>query len=143
MDVFTIGYERAAQPDVIDRLQTAGVDTLVDVRAVAASRRAGFSKTLLRESLAAAGIDYIHLRGLGTPKAGREAARAGRIGEMRALFSAHLREPQAVVEFEALRALASDRRVALLCFESDPQGCHRTVLSDRLAQEAGFTVIHL
>ena len=71
MKVFTIGYEGATQADVIARLKAAGVRTLVDVRAVAASRRAGFSKTILGESLKAAGIDYVHLRGLGTPKAGR------------------------------------------------------------------------
>ena len=69
MKLFTIGYEGATQADVIARLKTAGVQTLVDVRAVAASRRAGFSKTILGESLKAEGIGYVHLRGLGTPKA--------------------------------------------------------------------------
>ena len=82
MKLYTIGYEGALQPDLIARLKAAGVRTLVDVRAVAASRRAGFSKTLLGNSLAEAGIDYVHLRGVGTPKAGREAALAGRIAEL-------------------------------------------------------------
>ena len=78
----TIGYESDVQPAVIDKLRRAGVEVLIDVRAVASSRRAGFSKSLLAGSLAEAGIDYVHLRQLGTPKAGRQAARAGRIAEM-------------------------------------------------------------
>jgi uncharacterized protein (DUF488 family) len=143
MKLFTIGYEGAAQPEVIDRLKAAGVETLVDVRAVAASRRAGFSKTILGESLKAEGIDYLHLRALGTPKAGRDAARKGRIGEMRAIFTDHLTEPQAQVELARLKALAGERRVALLCFEADHAGCHRAVLAERLAAEDGFEVVNL
>jgi hypothetical protein len=74
MMLFTIGYEGATLPEVIGRLRAAGVEVVVDVRAVAASRRAGFSKTVLRESLAAEGIGYEHVRALGTPKPGRDAA---------------------------------------------------------------------
>lgn len=93
MKLFTIGYEGEPQAAVIDRLKAAGVEVLVDVRAVAASRRAGFSKTVLGNSLGEAGIDYVHLRPLGTPKAGREAAKKGRIGEMREIFAGHMAEP--------------------------------------------------
>ncbi|VXB94270.1 DUF488 family protein [Brevundimonas sp. G8] len=143
MKLFTIGYEGATQAEVIARLKSAGVETLIDVRAVAASRRAGFSKTILGESLKAEGIDYVHLRGLGTPKAGRDAARKGHVGEMRAIFADHLAEPQAQVEYERLKALAGEKRVALLCFEADHAGCHRAVLAERLADEDGATVVNL
>lgn len=143
MKLFTIGYEGATQADVIARLKTAGVQILVDVRAVAASRRAGFSKTILGESLEAEGIDYVHLRGLGTPKAGRDAARKGRVDEMRAIFADHLTEPQAQIEYERLKALAADKPVALLCFEADHAGCHRAVLAERLAAETGVAVVNL
>jgi len=143
MKLFTIGYEGASQAQVIERLMAAGVETLVDVRAVAASRRAGFSKTILSESLKAEGVDYVHLRGLGTPKAGREAARKGRVGEMRAIFADHLAEPQAQLEYERLKALAGEKRVALLCFEADHAGCHRAVLAEKLADEVGVTVVDL
>ena len=51
----TIGYEAAPQAAVIDRLKQAGVEVLIDVRAIAASRRAGFSKGLLSASLVYAG----------------------------------------------------------------------------------------
>jgi uncharacterized protein (DUF488 family) len=143
MQLFTIGYEGATQAQVIDRLKAAGVETLVDVRAVAASRRAGFSKTILSESLKAQGVDYVHLRGLGTPKAGRDAARTGHVAEMRAIFADHMAEPQAQLEYARLKALASDKRVALLCFEADHAGCHRAVLAERLAHEDGVTVVNL
>lgn len=143
MQLFTIGYEGATQADVIQRLKSAGVQTLVDVRAIAASRRAGFSKTVLGESLKAEGVDYLHLRGLGTPKAGRDAARKGRVGEMRAIYADHLAEPQAQLDYARLKALAGERRVALLCFEADHAGCHRAMLAERLSDETGATIVDL
>ena len=135
--IATIGYEAATLPEVIAALRAAGVDLLIDVRAVAASRRAGFSKTILSNSLREAGIDYAHLRALGTPKPGREAARKGRIAEMRAIYDGHLEDPAAQGELAQLAALARERKAALLCYEAAPEGCHRRVLTERLATE-GF-----
>lgn len=143
MKLFTIGYEGEPQAAVIDRLRAAGVTVLADVRAVAASRRAGFSKTVLGASLAEAGIEYVHLRDLGTPKAGRDAARKGRIGEMREIFADHMQEPPSQLAFERLREIAKDRPTALLCFEADHAGCHRAVLAERLQAEDGFEVVNL
>ncbi|MBS0491385.1 DUF488 family protein [Phenylobacterium sp.] len=139
----TIGYEAATQDAVIDRLKAAGVELLVDVRAVAASRRAGFSKTLLAASLAEAGIGYVHLRQLGTPKPGREAARKGRIAEMTAIFEEHLAEPAAQLELAAAKELAAERKIALLCFEADHRGCHRKILADRICEDLGCAIEHL
>jgi uncharacterized protein (DUF488 family) len=143
MKLFTVGYEGATQAEVIGRLKSAGVQTLVDVRAVAASRRAGFSKTILATSLAAEGIAYRHLRALGTPKSGRDAARKGRIAEMRAVFEDHLAEPAAQLQLAELEAMASEAPVALLCFEADPAGCHRAVLAQRLAASDDFEIVNL
>ena len=139
----TIGYEAATQDAVIDRLKAAGVELLVDVRAVAASRRAGFSKTVLAASLAEAGIGYVHLRQLGTPKPGREAARKGRIAEMTAIFEEHLAEPAAQLELAAAKELAAERKFALLCFEADHRGCHRKILADRICEDLGCAIEHL
>jgi uncharacterized protein (DUF488 family) len=75
MKLATVGYERDTQPAVIERLKAAGVELVIDVRAVASSRKAGFSKTLLSSTLNSEGIGYLHLRELGTPKPGRIAAR--------------------------------------------------------------------
>ena len=139
----TIGYESATQAAVIDRLKAAGVEVLVDVRAVAASRRAGFSKRVLAASLEDAGIDYVHLRQLGTPKPGREAARAGRIDEMHALYEAHLAEPAAQLELAQATAIARDRKAALLCYEADVRRCHRQIVADRLCAALGCEVENL
>ncbi len=143
MDLFTIGYEGAPQAEMIARLQAAGVAQVVDVRAIAASRRAGFSKTILGESLRAEGISYLHLRDLGTPKAGRDAARKGDVATMHAIFNDHMHEPRAEAAFQQLRHEAGVKRVALMCFEAEACGCHRAILADRLAREDGATVTNL
>lgn len=143
MKLATIGYEQETLAAVIGRLKAAGVQRVIDVRAVAASRRAGFSKTLLAASLEAEGIDYVHLRQLGTPKAGRDAARAGRVGEMRAIFEAHLAEPGAQFELARAAQLAAERPSALLCYEADPAGCHRSIVAERLCGGGACEVAHL
>ena len=135
--IATIGYERATLEDVIERLRAAGVDVLLDVRAVASSRRAGFSKTVLSNSLVEAGIDYVHLRGLGTPKSGREAARKGRISEMREIYDAHLETLEAQADFERAVAIVQDRAAALLCYEASAAECHRRIVGERLLARLG------
>lgn len=139
----TIGYESETQDAVIGRLKKAGVEVLIDVRAVASSRRAGFSKTLLAASLAEAGIDYVHLRQLGTPKPGRDAARKGHIAEMRAIFEDHLAEPAAQLELAKAREIAKERKAALLCYEADAAGCHRAIVAERICDELGCNIENL
>jgi uncharacterized protein (DUF488 family) len=124
-------------------LAAAGVDLLIDVRAVAASRRPGFSKTALRNGLAEHGIDYLHLRPLGTPAAGRQAARAGRTAEMRAIYAGQLETPEALLAMEQVLDAAGTRRAALLCFEKDAPGCHRSMLAERMLARTAFEVVDL
>lgn len=138
--IATIGYENETQGAVIQRLKDAGVEVLIDVRAIAASRRAGFSKSLLASSLAEAGIEYVHLRDLGTPKAGRDAARAGRVEEMRRIFEDHLEEPAAQLQMGRAAEIAGDRKAALLCYEADACGCHRQIVAQRLSDQLGLKV---
>ena len=139
-ELCTIGYESFTQPELIARLREAGVEVLIDVRAVASSRKAGFSKTLLANGLAEAGIDYVHLRGLGTPKAGREAARAGRIAEMHAIFERQLETPEAEHDMARAAAIVAERPAALLCLEADAAGCHRRIVAERLKDRLGIPV---
>jgi uncharacterized protein (DUF488 family) len=139
----TIGYESATLGDVIGRLQAARVEVVIDVRAIAASRRPGFSKTILAASLEEAGIDYLHLRALGTPKAGREAARAGRTPEMRAIYEAHLDEPEAQAQLARARQTSERRRAALLCYEAEAARCHRAIVAERISTATGAVVTDL
>jgi uncharacterized protein (DUF488 family) len=141
--VATIGYEQARLDDVIARLQAANVSLLIDVRAIAASRRPGFSKTLLGGSLADAGIDYLHLRDLGTPKSGRVAARAGRTAEMAEIFGAHLQTAAAQGALAHAVELSLGRRVCLLCYEADPACCHRAIVAAQMTARTGARVLDL
>jgi len=140
MKLRTIGYEAATQAAVIDCLKRAGVEVVIDVRAVASSRRAGFSKTVLAASLADAGIGYVHLRCLGTPKAGRQAVRAGHIAEMERIYEAHLQEPQVQLELAQALEIARERSAALLCYEADALHCHRRIVAGSLTQAEAFEV---
>jgi uncharacterized protein (DUF488 family) len=142
--IATIGYEAATMASFLDALRGAGVGLLVDVRAVASSRRPGFSKTRLAANLAGAGIDYLHLRGLGTPADGRAAARAGRHEEMRAIFREHLETDAAQADLATLVDLVrAGRRACLLCFEADPAHCHRALVASALATLLPVRVTHL
>lgn len=142
--VATIGYEGATMDAFLDALRAGGVELLVDVRAVASSRRPGFSKTKLAENVATIGIDYLHLRALGTPADGRAAARSGRHAEMQAIFREHMETSAAQDELERLAEIVrGGRRVCLLCFEADPAHCHRTLVADALAERVPIEVRHL
>ena len=140
----TIGYEAATVPHFLDALREANVDLLIDVRAVAMSRRPGFAKTRLAANVAEAGIEYLHLRSLGTPADGRAAARAGRHAEMRTIFIEQLATDAAQDELEVIAGLVrSGRRVCLLCFEADPRHCHRSMVADALAARMPVEIRHL
>ena len=136
MRIFTIGYEKATQPELIAALVEAGVTRLIDVRAVPLSRRPGFSKNVLARGLAEHGIDYVHLRALGTPPEGREAARKGKHDALARIYAGQLDLPEAVVAAQQMLELAGERPSALLCFERDPAGCHRSLLLASVAADA-------
>jgi uncharacterized protein (DUF488 family) len=136
MEIWTIGYEKAAQSDVIAALARAGVKTVLDVRDRPQSRRAGFSKTALAASLQAAGIGYVHLKPLGTPKEGRVAHHAGDQATFWRIVDAQLATPAAGEALEEVGARARGERCCLLCYEADWRHCHRARIVDRLGAEA-------
>lgn len=141
--VFTIGYEGLDPERLVDALKTAGVARLADVRAVANSRKRGFSKGALGRSLVEAGLAYEHLRSLGTPKSGREAARAHDAELMRRIYCEEVLDTaDGGLALDSLRTLAAEGPTCLLCFERDPARCHRRILAERLS-ETGFTMVDL
>lgn len=142
--IFTIGYEQVSSRAVLDELEQAGVKLLVDVRAIASSRRAGFSKNQLAASLDDRGIGYIHLRGLGTPKEGREAVRKGDVGTMKKIYAAHLKTLQAKKEMDELADLVkTGGPVCLLCFERDHTNCHRHFIAEIIEKRDHVTTENL
>jgi uncharacterized protein (DUF488 family) len=134
--LFTIGYEGATQAEVIAALTAAGVERLIDVRAVPLSRRPGFSKNILAAGLREAGIDYVNLKALGTPPEGREAARKGKLDVLERVYSAQLETPEAGLAAAQMIELATEKPSALLCFEREPSGCHRTLLHRAIMPDA-------
>jgi len=129
--LFTIGYEQALPAAVLGELKRTRVDILIDARAVAASRRPGFSKRALAAGLDEIGIAYIHLQKLGTPSEGRTAARAGDYATLWRIYDKHIQTPEAQAALDELVALVkSGKRIALLCFERNPEECHRSRVAD-------------
>ena len=142
--LFTIGYEQTPAKAVLDELQRAGVKLLVDVRAIASSRRPGFSKTQLAAGLDERGISYLHLRGLGTPKDGRLAARSGDMKTLSKIYQAHLKTPQAREEMDELAALVMKAGpVCLLCYERDHETCHRSFIAEIIHDREGTKIENL
>jgi uncharacterized protein (DUF488 family) len=142
--LFTVGYEQTPASAVLDELENAGVKLLVDVRAVAASRRPGFSKTQLAAGLDERGIGYLHLRGLGTPKEGREAARGGKFDLLHRIYAAHLKTPQAKEQLDELSALVrKSGPVCILCYERDHRQCHRQWIAEIIEDRDDAKVANL
>jgi uncharacterized protein (DUF488 family) len=139
MRIFTIGYEGATVAEFLAALVQAGVERVIDVRALPLSRRPGFSKTPLSGALAEAGIDYVHLKALGTPAEGRAAARAGRHSDLKRIYAGQLELAEAIAQSAQMLALADEAPSALLCFERDPAQCHRTMLLDAVAPDVEVT----
>jgi uncharacterized protein (DUF488 family) len=142
--VATIGYEGATIATFQQALRDAEIDLLVDVRALASSRRPGFAKTRLAANAKEAGAEYLHLRALGTPAEGRAAARAGRHAEMRRIFRRQLATPEAQRELALVADLVRQgRRVCLLCFEANPEHCHRSIVAAALGALLPAAIVHL
>ncbi|MGH6735929.1 MAG: DUF488 family protein [Methyloceanibacter sp.] len=141
--IYTIGYEGASVAAFVGALKEAGISLVLDIRAVPASRKKGFSKSPLAAHLAGAGVGYRHLRALGTPKRGREAARSGDLATFEAVFRAYLDEPEALLDFCEACTLAQSEPVCLLCLERDPHQCHRLIVAERMALETGQDIRHL
>ena len=141
--LFTIGYEGASLQDFIATLRHSGVRRVLDVREVAQSRRRGFSKNVLAGALAEAGISYTHLRELGDPKEGREAARRGDIAAFQSIFQDHLELPATKEALSTAADICQQEATVLLCFERNPQLCHRTLVAKRLTALCSLSVRHL
>ena len=142
--LFTIGYELAKPDAVMAELKRAKVKLLVDTRAVAASRKPGFSKRQLAAILDENGIGYLHLQKLGTPDEGRQAARAGKLDTLWRIYAKHLKTPDAIEAMDELVSIvASGHTVCLLCYERDKDCCHRSRIAEIVNERTGAEVVDL
>ena len=141
--ICTIGYEGADVDTFVYTLGAAGVDCVIDIREVSASRRPGFSKSALQSHLALAGIKYVHLRSLGDPKHGREAMRRGDEAMFRRIYDERLNSPEAQIQLTQALELAAEHSISLLCYERDPKHCHRSIVAAAMKEQRPFTIRHL
>ena len=141
--LFTIGYEKASQGDVLAALTAAGVETLIDVRDRPQSRRAGFSKRQLEAGIEALGLRYVHLKALGTPPEGREANRTRQWQRFWRIVEQRLASAEAEIDLQRAAEIAQAAPSCLLCYEADWRICHRRRVAEMLAARHGFSVTHL
>ncbi|MEP9402924.1 DUF488 domain-containing protein [Sphingomonas sp. VNH70] len=140
--IYTIGYEAATMAEFLAALQAAGIRRVIDVRALPLSRRPGFSKSSLAAELAGQGIDYVHLKALGTPKRGRDAAKRGDVATLQAVYDEQLGLPEAQAQAAIMLGLAAEMPSALLCYERDPAHCHRTLLLNVVGEGAEVVALY-
>lgn len=141
--ILTIGYEGSTIDDFVSVLASLRVSVLCDVRDVVASRKPGFSKNPLTEALRSAGIEYRHFKGLGDPKEGRLAARAGDFAKFRQIYGERLASDGAQLELVELEKIVANSTACLMCFEREPSECHRSIVADALRTSLGCTVRHV
>lgn len=140
--VYTIGYEGTDIEQFTATLVAAGIKVLADVRALAISRKKGFSKNRLREALAKVGIEYLHFVELGDPKDGRMAARAGKYELFQRIYNGHLKSVEAKEALAKLKDVVEAAPTCLMCFERDPAVCHRNIVAEKLSKR-GILAFHL
>lgn len=144
MVLMTVGYEGLTVEQFFVLLTTNNVETLVDVRELPLSRKPGFSKTKLRKLSEQHGIQYIHIRQLGSPRSIRHDYREHKDWhEFASLFSRYLSRQDEALQTLEVRIAAE--RCCLLCFESDHSLCHRSIVADKLSadMDSKFEIRHL
>jgi Protein of unknown function, DUF488 len=128
----SIGYEGRNLEELLVELTVRGVDTVADVRLTPISRKRGLSKTRLKEALKSQGIEYLHLRALGNPKDNRASFAGNDLAVGRARFRGLLEADESRRALGELAARARGEVVAVLCFEANPDRCHRSVILEEL-----------
>jgi uncharacterized protein (DUF488 family) len=142
MRVFTIGHGRRPVEELVALLQSAGVETLVDVRRFPGSRRnPQFNQARLAATLDDAGIAYLHAVELGgrlTGEPGEERFTCIREPAFRS-YAARMGRPEWQ---RALGDALAEPVPAFMCAESPWQKCHRKLIAELLVAR-GHEVVHL
>ena len=141
--IFTIGYEKSTIDAFVNRLADAEIEVLVDVRELPLSRKKGFSKNGLNAAVREAGIEYLHVKALGDPKPGRDAARAGNHDLFIEIFTQHMDSEAALSALTELADTVRGKRICLTCFERHHEGCHRKIVAERLSALVGAPIKHI
>lgn len=132
MILYTIGYEGLDLKQFKAHLACHGVDVVADVRRLPVSRKKGFSKTSLGETLRGQDIEYRNFQELGAPKTIREELyQSGDYDRFFQKYRQNISDKQTALE--AIHdLLKKGKKVTLLCFERNPQQCHRQVVAEEI-----------
>jgi uncharacterized protein (DUF488 family) len=143
--LYTLGYQGTDVTTYVGTLKAAGVGVVVDVRETAWSYKRGFCKSALTAELSKAGIEYVHLRSAGNPKANRRTAKTNK--ECLQRYRKHLKQNPGGLQdlLIVLKSLKKRGKSACLtCFEREANECHRSILTSAIeAHKGGFTPVHL
>ncbi|HEY7521494.1 MAG TPA: DUF488 domain-containing protein [Methylomirabilota bacterium] len=142
--MFTVGHSTRTLDELTDLVRSHGVDLVADVRKMPRSRRhPQFDAATLPAALAAGGLGYTHLPGLGGFRRERPDSvnRAWRNPSFRA-YADYMQTPEFAAELERLLGLGRARRVAIMCAEAYWLRCHRSLIADALVAR-GETVLHI
>ncbi len=132
--VLTIGHSTRPLEGFINLLRENGATRVVDVRTVPRSRHnPQFDRDSLPDALSSAGIDYVHMSGLGGlrhPQA--DSPNLGWHNDSFRGFADYMQTPEFEANLAKLMEMAQDGRIALLCAEAVPWRCHRSLIADAL-----------
>lgn len=134
--LFTIGYEGYNIDDFLNHLISNNIDCVLDVRQLPLSRKRGFSKTSLGQTLRQADIDYVHIPKLGSPKPLRNDLKLTH--DYAVFFSAMDRYLQTQTQaLETAYSHVIDKTCCLMCFERLPAICHRNLVAQKIKDRDG------
>jgi uncharacterized protein (DUF488 family) len=142
--IYTIGHSTRSIGDFIDLLKAYKIQRLVDIRTVPRSRRnPHFNRESLPGSLAEAGIEYEHRPGLGGLRHPRKDSinTAWRNDSFRG-YADYMQTPEFAQNIDELIGEGARERIAIMCAESVPWRCHRSLVADALAAR-GIAVRHI
>lgn len=141
--LFTIGYEGKSFESFMNVLVQNDIHLLCDVRKNPLSRKFGFTKDRLEQTTKVMCIKYLHIPSLGIESAKRKSLDTQ--ADYLTLFDEYKQTlPYYKSQLEFLyKQLCSHIRIALMCFEKEPEMCHRHVIRDYLCSEYPIRSIDL
>jgi uncharacterized protein (DUF488 family) len=138
--IYTIGHSNATAERLLGLLNLHGITAVADVRSQPYSRfNPQFNREELASVLKTSGLEYVFLgQELGARSSNPACYREGR-----AQYSLIAQTPEFARGIARLRERMDDSRLAILCAEKEPLGCHRAILIGRYLHENGFDVRHI
>lgn len=139
--IFTIGHSSQPLDAFIGLLQTQGIDVLADVRSQPYSRFAPqFNAAELKQALKLVNLDYVPM---GESLGGRPRDPGCYDDEGHVLYRRVSESATFKQGIDRLLQGIEKYRVAIMCSEENPEGCHRRLLVARVLIDQGVAVLHL